>query len=64
LTPVWRKSSRSGTGGNQSDCVEVAALTSTVGVRDSKAPGTGHLSLGRTEFAALVQKIKNDRLDL
>ncbi|GCE01083.1 DUF397 domain-containing protein [Embleya hyalina] len=33
-TTTWRKSSYSGTQGD--DCVEVAALTSAVGVRDSK----------------------------
>lgn len=33
---VWRKSSRSGA--NDSNCVEIAELTRTVGVRDSKDP--------------------------
>ncbi|WP_157429899.1 DUF397 domain-containing protein, partial [Actinomadura oligospora] len=33
-TPVWRKSSHSGT--QQGDCVEVAHLEHRVGVRDSK----------------------------
>jgi hypothetical protein len=32
----WRKSSRSGNGGN-SNCVEVAVTGSAVGVRDSKS---------------------------
>jgi hypothetical protein len=33
--PGWRKSTRSGNGGN---CVEVAQDSATVGVRDSKNP--------------------------
>lgn len=35
-TAVWRKSSRSGNAGTNGACVEVAALSSWVGVRDSK----------------------------
>ncbi|MFI1580874.1 DUF397 domain-containing protein [Embleya sp. NPDC020630] len=34
INPTWRKSSYSGTQGD--DCVEVAALTGAIGVRDSK----------------------------
>jgi hypothetical protein len=34
---IWRKSSRSGDGGN-SNCVEVAVGSDVVGVRDSKNP--------------------------
>ncbi|MES9603217.1 DUF397 domain-containing protein [Actinomadura sp. NPDC000929] len=42
----WRKSSLSGTGGvGGQDCVEVAALAEGRGIRDSKAPDTGHLIL-------------------
>jgi hypothetical protein len=46
------------------ECVEVAALPDAVGVRDSKNPGSGHLTLEPTRFAALVQRIKNNDLDL
>lgn len=59
---VWRKSSLSTNNGG--DCVEVASLSGNLGVRDSKTPGAGHLSVGRAEFAALVEKIKRDDLDL
>jgi hypothetical protein len=59
MTPVWRKSSRSTTQGGE--CVEVAALSNAIGVRDSKDPAAGHLSLAPETFKALVQRIK--RLD-
>jgi hypothetical protein len=59
---VWRKSSLSTNNGG--DCVEVAQLPGNIGVRDSKAPDAGQLSISRTEFAALVQRIKRDDLDL
>ncbi|NVI86475.1 DUF397 domain-containing protein, partial [Actinomadura sp. BRA 177] len=39
----WRKSSRSG--GQGGDCVEVAALTPAIAVRDSKNPTGPHLTL-------------------
>lgn len=38
LTPVWRKSSYSGSGVN---CVETGALPGTVLVRDTKNHGSG-----------------------
>jgi hypothetical protein len=59
MTPEWRKSSHSGTGGAQSDCVEVAALPHTIGLRDSKTPTRGHLALTRDQFAGLVGRIKH-----
>ncbi|MWA06338.1 DUF397 domain-containing protein [Actinomadura sp. LD22] len=65
MTPVWRKSSRSGSGQQgQSDCVELAALNGAVGVRDSKVPEAGHLSLSAGDFAALVARVKRAELDL
>ncbi|XVQ09967.1 DUF397 domain-containing protein [Spirillospora sp. CA-255316] len=60
--PRWRKSSRSNTQGNE--CVEVAELDAAVGVRDSKAPEVGHLTLDAASFAALVGRIKGGALDL
>jgi hypothetical protein len=42
LNVAWRKSSRSGQGGN-GNCVEVAFAGPVVGVRDSKSPATGAL---------------------
>lgn len=59
---TWRKSSRSNTSGGQ--CVEVAHLAGNVGVRDSKAPDTGHLTLSPKTFADLVTRVKRDELNL
>ncbi|MFE4053675.1 DUF397 domain-containing protein [Streptomyces sp. YIM B13518] len=50
---AWLKSSYSGTSGG--DCVEVAAGTGAVYVRDSKAAADGPvLRVGRDEWAAFV----------
>ncbi|GAB2442980.1 DUF397 domain-containing protein [Streptomyces incanus] len=50
---AWFKSSYSGTSGG--DCVEVAAGSGAVYVRDSKAVGDGLvLRVGRGEWAAFV----------
>jgi hypothetical protein len=52
-TPThWRKSSHSGA--NEDECVEVADLHGRIGIRDSKAPAAGHLTLARRDFSALV----------
>ncbi|MFC0037338.1 DUF397 domain-containing protein [Actinomadura rayongensis] len=60
--PAWRKSSRSGTERNA--CVEVADLsTQAVGVRDSKNPSLGHLSLTPANFSGLLAHIKRGTLD-
>ncbi|TMQ80703.1 DUF397 domain-containing protein [Actinomadura soli] len=62
--PVWRKSSRSGgSAGGGDGCVELAALTGTIGVRDSKAPQAGHLTLSAEDFAQLVGAVKADKLN-
>ncbi|WP_242883314.1 DUF397 domain-containing protein [Actinomadura litoris] len=58
---TWRKSSYSGGGGSDGqECVEVAEVRSGIGLRDSKAPEAGHLSVRRTSFAALVARLKRD----
>ncbi|TYB48987.1 DUF397 domain-containing protein [Actinomadura chibensis] len=57
-TPAWRKSSRS-TGGTSEQCVELAQLPNGIGLRDSKAPHTGHLLLTRAAFTDLVQQVKH-----
>ncbi|MFC9976871.1 DUF397 domain-containing protein [Spirillospora sp. NPDC127200] len=57
----WRKSSYS-SGSSNTDCVELAALGARVGVRDSKAPGAGHLSLSSEGFAVLVGRLKRGEL--
>ncbi|MEV0651015.1 DUF397 domain-containing protein [Phytomonospora sp. NPDC050363] len=48
---IWRTSSRSGQTGN---CVEVAALPTGVGVRDTKARGTGHLTVTREDWRGFL----------
>ncbi|MWA04561.1 DUF397 domain-containing protein [Actinomadura sp. LD22] len=60
--PLWRKSSHSGP--EQGDCVEVADVASGVGVRDSKNPQLGHLTLTPATFADLIARAKRNELDL
>lgn len=60
--PAWRKASRSNTQGG--DCVELAALDGKIGVRDSKNPSQGHLTVGRETLQGLVGRIKAGELDL
>ncbi|GAA2130056.1 DUF397 domain-containing protein [Actinomadura napierensis] len=59
----WRKSSYS-SGDSGTDCVEVAALGSGVGVRDSKDADGGHVTVDRAAFAALLARIRSGALDL
>ncbi|MEU8347814.1 protein of unknown function [Actinomadura meyerae] len=54
--PTWRKSTHSG--GNEGNCVEIADLNSHIGIRDSKAPETEHLTLTRRDFAALLSHLR------
>ncbi|MBN1174904.1 MAG: DUF397 domain-containing protein [Micromonosporaceae bacterium] len=62
---IWRKSTRSGNGGN---CVEVATnLVDTVGavlVRDSKNPNGPVLSFTRGEWAAFVGGVEDGEFSL
>jgi hypothetical protein len=51
---VWRKSSRSGAGGN-SNCVELAHLGTVIAVRDSKNPAAGTLL---ADLAPLLAHLK------
>ncbi|OLT17415.1 hypothetical protein BJF79_17840 [Actinomadura sp. CNU-125] len=53
----WRKSNHS-SGVSDEHCVELGRLVEGVGVRDSKDPSAGHLSLTTSEFAGLVDEIK------
>ncbi|MEU8346863.1 protein of unknown function [Actinomadura meyerae] len=57
----WRKSSHSGHQGGE--CVEVAALASTVGVRDSKDPGGVRLVFGVGEWRAFAGRVKAGEFD-
>ncbi|HEU5026947.1 MAG TPA: DUF397 domain-containing protein [Spirillospora sp.] len=59
--PIWRKASRSNTSGNE--CVEVAVLAGGRGVRDSKAPEAGHLTLSPDNFAQLIERVKRGDLN-
>ncbi|WP_243717202.1 DUF397 domain-containing protein [Actinomadura sp. KC345] len=53
---TWRKSRRSNDQGGE--CVELAALTAGVGVRDSKDPGGPKLHLDPAAFRALLTDLK------
>ncbi|MEW2353781.1 DUF397 domain-containing protein [Spirillospora sp. NPDC029432] len=55
---IWRKSSFSSGSSGQSDCVELARLAGRVGVRDSKAPDQGALTLTLDNFADLLARVK------
>ncbi|MEV4006167.1 DUF397 domain-containing protein [Actinomadura sp. NPDC049753] len=52
--PYWRKSTRSGA--DEGDCVEVAGLDGLIGIRDSKNPAAGHVTLTRQTFAVLLTR--------
>ncbi|WP_019631750.1 DUF397 domain-containing protein [Actinomadura atramentaria] len=58
----WRKSSRS-EGSVNGSCVELAALVTAVGVRDSKNPQLGHFTLRRSQFGRLLRHVKSGELD-
>ncbi|MFF5261392.1 DUF397 domain-containing protein [Actinomadura viridis] len=58
---VWRKSARSGTGNN---CVEVAAVSGAVGIRDSKAPAVGAVIMSAGAWRDLAAGVKAGRYDL
>ncbi|MEU6177677.1 DUF397 domain-containing protein [Streptomyces coeruleorubidus] len=52
---AWRKSSYSGTSGGE--CVEVADLGPGVGVRDSKMPEAGILTVSPHAYAVFVAHV-------
>ncbi|TDD70346.1 DUF397 domain-containing protein [Actinomadura darangshiensis] len=58
----WRKSSRSS--GQGGACVEVAALTPTIAIRDSKDPSGPRLVLDADAAASLLTAIKAGAHDL
>jgi hypothetical protein len=58
--PHWRKSTRSGVGG---DCVEVVALGDLVGVRDSKDPTGPVLTFPLPAWRAFVAAIRHGEFD-
>ena len=53
----WRKSTHS-SGVNDEHCVELGQLSSGIGVRDSKNPDGGHLTLTTAEFTDLIKQLK------
>lgn len=55
-TALWRKSTKSQSNGA---CVEVAALTSAIAVRDSKDPAGPALSFERTAWSAFAGFVTN-----
>lgn len=57
IQPEWRKSSYSG-GTYGGECVEVAPLATTTGVRDSKNPQRGHLEASPESWTALLYTLK------
>jgi hypothetical protein len=60
LTTEWRKSSRSGTE-NDKSCVELAAMSGGVAVRDSKAPEEGYISFVAADWRRFIGQVKADR---
>lgn len=60
MNAQWRKSSFSS--GNDGNCVEVAFLGDSVGMRDSKNPSGPVLSVGPAGLAELVASVKAGRL--
>lgn len=58
----WRKSSRSGNGGNT--CVEVARIPGSIAARDSTNPDGGMLTFTPDAFGAFLTAIKQSRHDL
>ncbi|MDI2132533.1 DUF397 domain-containing protein [Yinghuangia seranimata] len=55
--PRWKKSSYSGNQGGA--CLETAALTPAVGVRDSKDLNVGQLIIAASSWASLTESIKS-----
>ncbi|WP_242888957.1 DUF397 domain-containing protein [Actinomadura litoris] len=58
----WRKSTYSG--GEAAQCVELASLDGSVGIRDSKNPHVPHITIGREALASLLDQIKSGHLNL
>ncbi|WP_329521519.1 DUF397 domain-containing protein [Spirillospora sp. NBC_01491] len=57
MSVQWRKSTHSG-GVDDQHCVELGRLSPGIGLRDSKDPTGGHLTLTPTQFATLVTDLK------
>jgi hypothetical protein len=60
---VWRKSTRSGNGGNS--CVEVARnIPGVVGIRDSKDRGGPVLTVAPEAWTAFIRGVKDGEFNL
>ncbi|MEU8124664.1 DUF397 domain-containing protein [Spirillospora sp. NPDC049024] len=61
MSVQWRKSTHSG-GADDQHCVELGRLApeAGIGVRDSKDPDGGHVTLSGAQFASLIEQIKRD----
>jgi len=57
---TWRKSSRSTNQGGA--CVEVTRFPHAIGIRDSKNPNHGHLTITPNAFRTLTHHIKQEQL--
>jgi hypothetical protein len=57
----WRKAGRSTNNGGQ--CVELARLPGVIGIRDSKNPAAGHLTVTTAGLGALFGRIKAGELE-
>ncbi|MEW2488179.1 DUF397 domain-containing protein [Streptomyces sp. NPDC048411] len=56
----WRKSSYSnGAGG---ECIEIANLHTTVGIRDSKRPNGRYIAVQRDAWAGFIASVRLQRL--
>lgn len=64
MTPVWRRASYSGSDPAKQNCVEVAQLSGSIGVRDSKAPEAPHLALSAADWRAFADRVKRGEHDL
>lgn len=55
--PVWRKASRSTENGG--NCVELASVSNSITVRDSKDPNGPQVTMKRNEFRRFTETLKN-----
>ncbi|GGQ30775.1 DUF397 domain-containing protein [Actinomadura coerulea] len=62
MAGTWRKSSCSGTSTDEM-CVELAVLPGGIGIRDSKDPEGGRLTVGGDALGSLLRRIKEGALD-
>lgn len=56
---TWRKSTYS----NNGACVELADLGGSIGVRDSKHPDAGHLTISRDQLAEVLAAVSRGEID-